>query len=86
MMATAAPTSAAAWGAGGEQRVAPNSVERRRPGVTCANRLDVTCGSLYSHWSAHDLIFVDTEEVTGSNPVSPTSYMNSSDGLLPDLR
>jgi hypothetical protein len=49
-------------------------------------RMPVTSTFVCFRWSADWLGKVDTEEVTGSNPVSPTSYLSSSDGLLPDLR
>jgi hypothetical protein len=59
-------------GADWEQKVAPNRAERRSTALSCAERLRVDAGRLRSRRSRACGPFVDTEEVTGSIPVSPT--------------
>ncbi len=65
--------SRARVGADGEQRGAPSGAELRSPALSCTEWRRRLAGYLGSRWSAACGPFVDTEEVTGSIPVSPTS-------------
>ena len=63
-----------------------NGGQRRCIDSNGIQRTPVTSVFVCVCWSADWPGKVDTEEVTGSNPVSPTSYMCRSDGPPPDFR
>jgi hypothetical protein len=73
-------------GADWEQRCAPNGADVRPAAMDCSVLRRLTCALSLRRWSERCPRFVDTEEVTGSNPVSPTNYIGSPGDPLPAIR